>query len=175
MDTLSLWKDKAGNSYLDVVVNHFTKLVKLYPKSEKSAISTATSLFQFMCSYGVFGTILTDPGSDFKSEVITHLTRWFGMQHVFSLVDRHESNGVEGSNKQILRHVRVLVEEERTKDEWSSPTILPLVEYLVNSHTSSETGIIPFQATFGSNDATYMQLPEKLDPAQKAHAFCSPS
>eukprot|EP01037_Dinobryon_pediforme_P034682 gene34682-40709_t len=32
MDTLSLWKDKAGNAYLDVVVNHFTKLVKLYPK-----------------------------------------------------------------------------------------------------------------------------------------------
>ena len=39
------------------------------------------------------------------------------MQHVFSLVDRHEFNGVEGSNKQILCHVRVLVEEERTKEQ----------------------------------------------------------
>ena len=57
----------------------------------------------------------------------------------------------------ILRHVRVLVEEERTKDEWSSPTVLPR--------------IVPFQATIGSNGATYMQLPEKLDPAQKVYAF----
>jgi len=34
-----------------------------------------------------------------------------GIGRVISLVDRHEFNGVEGSNKQILRHLRTLVHD----------------------------------------------------------------
>ena len=115
--------------------------------------------------------IMSDPGSDYTSEVFSHLVRWFGMNHLFSLVDRHESNGVEGSNKQILRHLRVLVEDERVKNEWSSPTVLPIVEYLVNSHENSETGVVPMSATFGSKDAIYCQLPEASDSKIKTHAY----
>jgi len=172
IDTLEISpRDKFGNLYLDVIVNHFTKLVKCYPKGDKGAVSSATSLFQYMCSYGLFDVIISDPGSDFKSEVFGHLVRWFGLNHFFSLVDRHESNGVEGSNKQILRHIRALVGDERVKDEWSAPTILPIVEYLVNSYDSSETGIVPLQATFGSQDAVYLQLPESADPKVLTHSY----
>ena len=171
-DTLEVSpKDKFGNLYIDIIVNHTTKLAKLYAKSDKSAVSTATSLFQYMCAYGLFDVLMTDPGSDFKSEVVGHLTRWFGMDHMFSLVDRHESCGVEGTGKQVSRHVRVLTQEERIKDEWSSPTVLPLIEYLVNSHVSSETGIVPLEATFGSQDAIYLKMPEGLDPKERTHEF----
>ena len=77
-DTLEISpRDKFGNLYVDIIVNHSTKLVKLYAKPEKSAVSTATSLFLFMCAYGLFDVIMTDPGSDFKSEVVGHLVRWF--------------------------------------------------------------------------------------------------
>ena len=171
-DTLEISpRDKFGNLYVDIIVNHSTKLVKLYAKPEKSAVSTATSLFLFMCAYGLFDVIMTDPGSDFKSEVVGHLVRWFGMLHVFSLIDRHESNGVEGTCKQVSRHVRVLTQEERIKDEWSSPTVLPLIEYIVNSHENSETGVIPLEATFGSKDSIYMTMPDGLDPAEHTHEF----
>jgi hypothetical protein len=108
VDTLTVTPiDKFGNQYIDVLVNHSTKFVVLYPKSEHTAISMATSIFQFFCTYGMFDSIISDPGSDLTSEVIKHLTDWFKTKHVFSLVDRHESNGVEGSNKQILRHLNV--------------------------------------------------------------------
>ena len=73
-----------------------------------------------MCAYGLFDVVMTDPGSDFKSEVVEHFVRWFGMLHVFSLIDRHESNGVEGTCEQVLsRHVHVLTQEESIKNEWS--------------------------------------------------------
>ena len=62
-DTLEVSpRDKFGNLYIDIIVNHSTKLVKLYAKPAKSAVSTATSLFQFMCAYGQFDVIITDPG-----------------------------------------------------------------------------------------------------------------
>jgi hypothetical protein len=171
-DTLEVSpRDRFGNLYIDIIVNHSTKLAKLYAKPVKSAVSTATALFQFMCAYGLFDVIITDPGSDFKSEVVGHLIRWFGMDHIFSLIDRHESNGVEGTGKQVSRHIRVLTQEERIKDEWSSPTVLPLIEFLVNSHENSESGVVPLDATFGSKDAIYMSMPDGLDPAERTHEF----
>ena len=110
--------------------------------------------------------LMTDPGSDFKSEVAGHLTRWFGMDHMFSLVDRHESCGVEGTGKQIARHVHVLTQEERIKDEWSSLTVLSLIEYLVNSHISSET-----IRGDGSQDAIYLTMADGLDRWERTHEF----
>ena len=171
-DTLEVSpRDKFGNLYLDVIVNHFTKFVKLYPKQEKTAVSTALSLFQYFCAYGVCDVIMTDPGSDLKSEIISHLVRYFGMDHRISLVDRHESNGVEGTNKQTLRHLRVLTQEENIKNEWSSPSVLPIIENFLNNWENSETGVIPFQATFGTEDLKFVQLPEALDPKDRVHAF----
>ena len=114
---------------------------------------------------------MTDPGGDFTSEVMGHLTRWFYIEHKSSLVDRHESFCVEGTGKQVARHVRVLTQEERIKDEWSSPTVLQLIEYLVNSHVSSETGIIPLGAIFGSQDAIYLNMPPGLNPNERTNEF----
>ena len=113
--------------------------------------------------------LMTDPGTDFTSEVMGHLTQWFGMDHKSSLVDRHESCCVEGTGKQVARHVRVLTQEERIKDEWRLPTVLPLIEYLVNSYVNSETGIIP--AIFGSQDAIDLNLPPSLNPNERTHEF----
>jgi hypothetical protein len=75
-------------------------------------------------------------------------------------VDRHQSNGVEGSNKQILRHLKALVFDERLVHQWSSPSILPLIFFIMNSSFNSETGTTPFSATFGDEAATYFQLPD---------------
>ncbi len=106
-DTLTVSPtDDAGFRYIVVVVNLFSKFVALYPVKNHDAISLATALFQYYCTYGICERIVTDPGSDLTSEVIRHLHRFFGIRHVFSIVERHQSNGVEGSNKSILRHLR---------------------------------------------------------------------
>jgi hypothetical protein len=105
------------------------------------------------------------------STVIKNLNQYYGVNHVVSLVDRHESNGVEGTNKQILRHLRALVQEERICDQWSSPTVLPVIFYLINSHDSSETGFAPFEAHFGTDDLTYFKMPENSLDNNPTHEF----
>jgi hypothetical protein len=172
VDTLTVTPaDKYGNCYVIVIVVHATKLVFLHPAQNKTAEETALALFRFFAQYGVYEYLISDPGSDLMSEVVAHLVKWLGMKHIFSLVDRHESNGVEGSNKSILRHLNALVADERVADRWSHPSVLLLVQFLLNSQVSNETGLSPFHAHFGTEDNTYFRLPETADTASTAQAF----
>ena len=82
--------------------------------------------------------MMTDPGSDIKSEIISHLIRYFGVDHRSSLIDRHESCELVGTNKETLRHTRVLTQEENIKSEWSDTTVLPLIENLLNNWENSD-------------------------------------
>ena len=97
-----------------------------------------------------FEEVWSDPASDLMSETIEQLNIWLGIRHVVSLVDRHESNGVEGSNKRLLRHLKTLVHDERLVNRWSDPTIICLVTFALNDAINSETGVQPFDAKFGS-------------------------
>jgi hypothetical protein len=172
VDTLTVTPpDKHGNEYVNVVVVHATKLVALYPSPDKSAKAMALALFRFFATYGVYEELLSDPGSDLTSDVVKQLTAWYGVRHVFSLVDRHQSNGVEGTNKSILRHLRALIADERVKDRWSEPSVLCLVQYMLNSQVSHETGMVPFHAHFGTEDGTYLKLPETASASKSTQEF----
>jgi hypothetical protein len=172
LDTLTVTPpDIYGNKYLTVIVNHFTKLVAAYPSSEHNAKTAAAALYQYFCTYGLIDEIVTDPGIEFMNEVMQQLTTWFGVTHTFSLVDRHESNGVERTNLEILRHLKALVMDERLKKKWSDPTVLSAVIFIINNSVSSESGVVPFHATFGNQNATYFKIPEYLDGKQKTHEY----
>lgn len=172
VDTLSISPpDRYGHTCLIVIVNHFTKYTYIYPAKDHGAESLARALFVYFTTFGICEEIHSDPGSDLTSEVIDHLHRWFGIKHVFSLVDRHQSNGVEGPNRIILRHLKALVMDERLTESWGEDINIAIVTYLLNTVDSSETGIVPMHAHFGSADATYHRLPLTNTDTEKTHAY----
>jgi len=105
------------------------------------------------------------------AEVVQQLSAWMGIRRVISLVDRHEWNGVEGTNKQILRHLRTLVHDLRALKKWSDPTILSLVLFANNDGVNLETGVRPLDAMFGSADRPYFRLPDSVDPTSITSAW----
>lgn len=127
----------------------------------------ARALVLFFSRYGVFENLYSDPGSDLTSEVgsgATDLIKWYGGKHRFSLVDRHESNGVEESlNKLILQKLKALDADERIRTVWSKPEHLGLIQCFMNSEWRSETGLVPFEAHFGSAVKPYLRLPAIAD------------
>ncbi len=155
IDYLSLELDKFGNSGAYVLRDHFTKLVFIHPTTKHDATSAASALFIYCVTYGAFDVLMSDPGSELMSDAIVVLNNWFGIHHRVSLVDRHESNGVEGANKQILRHLIALLIDERIKNYWSSPSVIGWVSFLMNKFDDSESGASPYLLTFGSDAKRY--------------------
>ena len=154
--------DIYGNNYIFVICILRSKLAFGYAAPTKDTIYAARTLFVFFSIYGIYKTIYTDPGSEFTSNLVKQLTDWFGTLHKFSIVDRHESNGTEGTNKQLLRHISMLVHEKRFKDRWGSPEILNIAFHIVNEHASDETNFSAFQLHFGSDATQHFKLPTGL-------------
>ena len=169
IDTLKISpQDELGNSYIFVVTNHWSKHTQLYPVKEKSAETMAACLFKYFTTFGLCDQILTDPGSEFDNKLIPSLEAWFGIKHVFSLVGRHQSNGVERTNRKIIDYLRALSMDERVGNRWSHPTVLPWVEYQLNSQVNGETNFSAWQLLFGTAESAYYKLRENgdLEPAE---------
>jgi hypothetical protein len=151
--------DSEGYQYLHVFKMIPSRLVALYPSKTLSAESLASASFQFFVTYGITDVLITDPGSNITSEVVRLLLDWFGVRLKVSLTNRHQSNMVERSHREILRFLSILVNSERVKACWSRPHIIGIVQFILNSEVSAETGVTPFEFTFGSADMDHFVLP----------------
>ena len=163
--------DKNGNGHILVIVNHFSKHVWGMPASRMDEITCATALLVYVSLFGLFEEIWSDPGSDFMSKVVKQFNAYLGMKHVISIVDRHTSCGVEGPNKQILRHLKALVQDERAESRWSDPIYLSLVFFVMNDEVNSETGYRPMDLMFGSEDGPYLRLPDTVLSSEISETF----
>ena len=148
--------DSNGNQYLYVIINLFVKHVGLYPSKDGTAVSCAQAIFQHMTTFGICDIFASDPGSEITSEIVEMLIGWLGMKHRISLVDRHESCGVEGVNKLILGLARCIVFDERIKHRWSDPQILYWIMYVLNGTEHGEAGIIPFEGMCSVNKMQFI-------------------
>ena len=109
IDTLKISPaDKDGHTNVVVIVNLKTKLAFLYPAKDETAGTIATAIIQFVSLYGLVDEIVSDPGANITSKMVKEVNDWLGLRHFISLVDVHESNGVERTNKEVLRHLRAL-------------------------------------------------------------------
>ena len=171
-DTLTISPvDKDGHCCVHVARLLPSRITGLYPANDYHAIGVAHALFDFFTTYGVTDVLITALGSNITAEVTQQLLQWFGIDRRLSLVDRHQSNLAERTNSEILRFITTLWQEERIVDRWSSPLVIKLVQYIINSEISAETNHLPFELCFGSRDAPYFQIAQQLDGSGQTKDF----
>ena len=108
-------------------------------------------------AYGLVDSLASDPGSDLTSHIIAHLNDYLGIRHTISLVDRHESNGVERINQEILRHLRTMIHDTRLITKWTDPVTISLVQLIINEQPNPALGnLSPLAATFGTSAWCYV-------------------
>ena len=65
---------------------------------------------------------------------------------------------MERTNKEIARHLRALVNDERLRMSWSDPQNLALIQYALNERVNTETG-------------RYFRVSDACDPERTANEW----
>ncbi len=151
IDTIGpLPKDDNGNEYILVIIDCFSRWVELYAIPDTSAQGAADSLLQHCGRFGVPALIRSDRGTQFVNGLIEQLSQLLLTEQELTTAYSKEMNAiVERSNKEVMRHLRAMVYDDRIYQFWSTRQ-LPLVMRILNSEEKTRTGVSPAEMLFGN-------------------------
>ena len=150
IDTLEVGQeDHEGYQHILVIIDSFTRWVELYPLKTLTAEEAITAIIHYFCTYGTPVAIKTDNGKQFINELMEAVNTYFQIQgHTTIIPHSHEENAiVERANKEVLRHLRAYVFDNRITHKWS--TAIPFVKRIINTTTHSTTGFTAAELMFG--------------------------
>lgn len=155
-------KAKGGYQYIFVILDGFTKYVRLYPLRRAT---TRMSLKKFLTDYCVkFGTpkrILSDNGSQFSSKIWENTLAEHGVQVIKSSIRNPESNQAEKVMYRLGQIFRTFCSHRHvTWIEW-----LGEVERMTNLAMHSSTGYTPYELQTGN--APQYNIPKLLGIPQE--------
>jgi transposase InsO family protein len=141
--------DLDGNTHIRAVIDCFSRWIELYPVRSTDAATTAEALIQHIGRFGCPLQLVSDNGSAFVNETIKELTRWLGFEWTYTLAYSKEENAiVERSNKETLRHLRMILNHRKVRNQWSKFT--PFVARIFNSSVKERLGVTPGTILFGN-------------------------
>ena len=145
-----------SNKNILVIIDALTRYIELIPLSDKTAKTCAIAFYNnFICKYGVPGTIITDNGGEFQNKFLDSLSHLLGFRKVNILPYRPEANGlVERTNRKVLDALRFSVGGD--DPDWDKA--LPVVQFSINNTIHKATGMTPFEALYGYKARTPFDL-----------------
>ena len=151
VDTIGpLPKDDLGNQFILVVIDCFSRWVELFGIQDTSAASAASALVAHCGRFGVPALVRSDKGPQFANDLINQLVSLMASEQEFTTAYSKEENAiVERANKEVMRHLRAIVYDDRVYNRWSTVQ-LPLVMRILNSQEKTRTGVSPAEILFGN-------------------------
>ena len=131
--------DMVGNSYICNVICSTTLYVELFAVEAATAVIAAHCLLSVIVRYGCFRALRSDRGTHFVNGIIAEVLRLFEIQHVLTLAERPQANGmVERGGQEVMRHLRIMVAARDLRSIWS--VLLPLVQRIINKTSRRQPG-----------------------------------
>ena len=140
----------AGNSYILVVTDYFSRWVEAYPLPDQQATTVANVLAkEWITKFGCPSEIHTDNGTNFKSKLIESLCQMFEIDQTSTCPRRPQSDGVcERFNHTVQQMLATLVND----CIWDWDELLPFCTMAVRATKHSSTGETPNRMVFGKNN-----------------------
>lgn len=139
--------EKSGKSYrhLFVVIDAFTKFIRLYPCRTVTTEEALKDLRDYFRAYSKPRRLISDRGTCFTSEEFEEYLKNEMIEHVLVVVSTPRASGqVERFNRMITLMIAKLSE---TSSKWDR--VLEQVEFSVNNTVCRTTGEIPARLLFG--------------------------
>jgi len=137
----------AGNKYILVITDAFSKWVELVPLPSKDAVTVASAIYtRWICRYGCFKQLVTDRGREFCNSVLDGLAQLLGIRHSRTAALHPQTNSQsESFNRTCWKMLASMVENPDT-DDWEM--YLPPVMLAYNTAVHRATMMSPFFLTF---------------------------
>ena len=151
VDTIGpLESDEDGNCYILVIIDCFSRWVELHAIKDTSAVCAAEALSEHIGRYGAPASIRSDRGTQFANELIAELCVLLRTEQELTIAYSKEENAiVERANKEVMRHLRAIIFDDRVYAKWGKRQ-LPLVMRILNSEEKTRTGVTPAEILFGN-------------------------
>jgi Integrase core domain len=138
------------NEYILVIIDAFSRFVKLYPIPDTTAKSALLSLMDWVGMFGIPSEMVSDNGTQFANDLISEFLSTLETTDAKIQAYSKEENGlVERANKEVNRHLRTIVYNRKVKNKWVK--YLPLVQRIMNASIHSSIGVSPAQIVFGNS------------------------
>jgi hypothetical protein len=131
----------AGNRYICVIQDYFSKRMELYALRHKTAEAVVDVLFrEYIARHGAMQKLHSDQGGEFENQINLELCKMYRIHKTRTTAYTPWSNGmVERSNKTIKAILRALSSQER--ENWDE--LLPYVFMAYNATPHASTGFTP--------------------------------
>ena len=138
-----------GSEHILVIIDAFSRFVKLYPIKDTSARSALVGLIDWVGMFGIPSEMVSDNGTQFANELVRDFLSILETTDAKIQAYSKEENGlVERANKEVNRHLRTLVYNRKVKSKWA--TYLPLAQRIMNASVHNTLGVSPAQIVFGN-------------------------
>ena len=164
IDLLGPLPNNAGNKYVLIMVDAYTKFLQLAALQSKEMREVSQAFYtNWISTFGPCSNVISDLGREFHNSLWNTMTNNLGITHRFTSAYHPQSNGnAERQVRTVLEYVRKYVNQ----NEWVG--LLSNIQFAHNTVPSSATKYSPYEAVFGKP----CTLPTSLSlPQQKNYAL----
>ncbi|KAL7839003.1 hypothetical protein SRHO_G00256610 [Serrasalmus rhombeus] len=140
-------RTEAGNRYVLVAMDFFTKWPEAYAVPDQSAVTTAERLVEeFFCRFGLPEELHSNQGRNFESQVMAEVCQRLGVRKTRTTPLHPQSDGlVERFNKTLATQLAILTDKHQR--DWDRH--LPLLLWLCRAAVQESTNFTPAQLMLG--------------------------
>ena len=165
MDILGpLPQSTAGNVYVLVVADYFTRWMEVFPMPNQEAATVASKLVdEVFCRFAMPEQLHSDQGRQFEAEVISHICKLLQIEKIRTTPYHPQSDGlVERFNRTLLSMLSTTIDEHPL--EWEDH--LRKVCFAYNTSVQATTGYSSYFLMFGREARLPVDLLYQTDPGK---------
>ena len=142
-----------GYRYVLVILDGFTKYVKIYPLRKQTTRAAMIKIFtDYIPKFGKPTRVVTDHGTQFTSQLWKQKLSGEGIQHTLTSIRHPQANMVERVNREISKFLRLLLEDTKHSSWYGK---LQIVEDLLNQTHHETTGFTPMELMVGKKPSRF--------------------
>jgi transposase InsO family protein len=139
-----------GNKYLLVIIDHFSRFVRLFPVGEATSLNSVRCLRTFIGEEGLPKEILTDQGTHFIGQSFRDFLQDHGIKHLRTSAAHPQCDGMAERQMRTVKNLiraDLLERMDITSTTWDRS--ISKIQMLMNQTIHPATGLAPWTIVRG--------------------------